>query len=111
MRLPHARELEIFVVLGAENKTECLRLEKGDLKIDKDLASSDRRCHYINIIEFTKYTSIEMPVARSLRTEIHGAEFTIYFCVTNVIPAKPPIYSQRYFDELLQSSCLFCLLI
>lgn len=50
MRLPHARELKVFVELDAENKTQCLRLEKGDLKIDKDLDSSDRRCHYINII-------------------------------------------------------------
>ena len=45
MRLPHARELEVLVELDAENKTRCLRLEKGDLKIDKDLASSDRRYH------------------------------------------------------------------
>jgi hypothetical protein len=47
MRLPHARELEVSVELDAENKTHCLRLEKGDLKIDEDLASSDRRCRYI----------------------------------------------------------------
>ena len=50
MRLPHARELEVFVELDAENKTRCLRLEKGDLMVDyKDLA--DRKCHYINILK------------------------------------------------------------
>ena len=50
-------------------------------------------------------------MARSLRTEIHGAEFMIYFYVTDIIPTEPPTYSQSYYDELLQSSCLFCLLI
>jgi hypothetical protein len=50
MRLTHAREVEVFVELDAEKKTRCLRLEKGDLKSDQDLASSDRRCHYIDIV-------------------------------------------------------------
>ena len=58
MRLPHARELEVFVELDAENETRCLRLEMGDLKIDNDLASSDRRCHYINIIKRIYYLHI-----------------------------------------------------
>ena len=48
-------------------------------------------------------------MARSLRTEVHGAEFTIYFCLANVIPNKP--LTQINYDELLQSSCLSCLLI
>lgn len=55
MRLPHARELEIFVELDAENETRCLRLEKGDLNIDNDLASSDRRYHYICVIKRIYY--------------------------------------------------------
>jgi hypothetical protein len=48
-------------------------------------------------------------MARSLGTEVDGAEFTIYFCLANVFPTKPP--TQRNYDELLQSSCLSCLLI
>ena len=109
MRLPHAQEIEVFVELDAEKKTRCLRLEKGDLKSDEDLVSSDRRCHYIDHQKSLHTYSTEM--ARPLRTEIHGAEFMIYFCVINVIPTKPPTYSQRYYDDLLQSSCLFSLII
>ena len=57
MRLTHAREVEVFVELDAEKKTRCLRLEKGDLKSDQNLASSDRRCHYVDIIKEFVYIS------------------------------------------------------
>jgi hypothetical protein len=59
MRLPHARELEVFVELDAEEKSRCLRLEKGDLKSDNDLAFSNRMCYHIDIVKRILYLHIQ----------------------------------------------------